>query len=212
MTYAELGESWNRVRSILKKNGLLKEYVSVVELQERGAPHLHVIATGEYIPQKQLAQWASASGFGAVTDIRAVRGTGPKSITGYVLKQLSHELAGYVTKAKTEELKKRAAEDGKTKRKQVRPVRPSKNWYPGGFAAAEKVALANLAAQMGREEGPKDEGPWFVVLKRADGTTSVLTRPKPVEQAEPTQAGGASASAATSAEDGDGEAIAELAA
>jgi hypothetical protein len=212
MTYKELGDSWNRVRSILKKNGLLKEYVSVVELQERGAPHLHVIATGKYISQKQLAEWASSSGFGAVTDIRAVRGTGPKSITGYVLKQLSHELADYVTKSKTEQLKERATDEGKTKRKQVRPVRHSKYWYPGGFKAAEQVALAKIAALTGKEEGPKDAGPWWVVLKRLDGNVSVISRPKDEELDELTQAREARASAATSAEESDGEAITEQAA
>jgi hypothetical protein len=196
----ELGASWNRLRSILKKQQLLKEYVTVVELQERAEPHLHVIATGEYIPQKKLAAWGEQSGFGRCSDIRAVRGTGPRSITGYVLKQLSNELAGYVTKARVSQLKERAANDGHAKRKQVRPVRVSRGWYPGGLKAAEQAALRDLSELMGREE-ESDPGPWFVVLKRADGGVSVVSRPKPIEPVERPQPEGARPSAATTGEE-----------
>ncbi len=212
LTMPELGAAWNRLRSTLKKNDLLREYVAVAELQDRGEPHLHVIASGEYVPQADLANWGEKAGFGRVSDIRAVRGTGRRSITGYLLKQLDSELADYVTKASAAQIKERAARDSNKRRKQVRPVRLSRKWYPGGFKAAEQAVLRRQAVQRGQEEGPKDVGPWFVVLRRADGSLSVITRPKPVEQAAPTLAREARASAATSAEEGESEAITEQAA
>jgi hypothetical protein len=207
MTMPELGERWNRLRSTLKKNKLLGEYVAVAELQARGEPHLHVIATGEYIPQKDLAKWGVKAGFGPVTDIRAVRGTGRRSLTGYLLKQLDSQLADYVTKANAAQLKERAARDANSRRKQVRPVRLSRHWYPEGFKKAEQVVLARQAIQRGEPEGPKDEGPWFVLRRAFDGNVAVLSRPKLVEQDEPTEPRGARRQAvATSGEEGDGEA------
>jgi hypothetical protein len=212
MTMPELGAAWNRLRATLKKNELLGEYVAVAELQNRGEPHLHVIASGEYVAQKELAKWGAKAGFGPVTDIRAVRGTGRRSLTGYLLKQLDQELADYVTKASAAKLKERAAKDANSKRKQVRPVRLSRKWYPGGFKAAEQAVLARQAILRGELEGPKDEGPWFVVLKAFDGNIAVLSRPKLLEQDEPTQAREARPSAAPSAEEGDVKATLERAA
>ncbi len=207
LTMPELGAAWNRLRATLKKNELLGEYVAVAELQERGEPHLHVIATGEYMEQAELSKWGVKAGFGPVTDIRAVRGSGRRSLTGYLLKQLDQELADYVTKASAAKLKERAAMDASKTRKQVRPVRLSRKWYPGGFKAAEQAVLARQAIQRGEEEGKKDAGPWFVVVKASDGNVAVLSRPKLVEQDEPTEPRGARPQAvATSGDGGDGEA------
>ena len=199
MLVEDLGSAWNQVRSTLKKKNLLREYVGIVELQQRGEPHLHVIATGEYIPQAELAIWAERAGFGEVTDIRAVRDDNPRDLTDYALKQLSHDLAGYVTKANTTLLSERATSDGTAKRKQIRPVRPSRGWYPGGFKAAEKVVLKDLAEMMGRDEEPKDEGPWCIFVKRSDGGISVLNSPKEVKQTGDSNVDSARASSATDA-------------
>jgi hypothetical protein len=207
MTMPELGAAWNRFRATLKKFQLLDEYVSVAELQERQEPHLHIIASGEYVRQAQLSTWAEKAGFGPVADIRAVRGAGEKSLTGYLLKQLNHELADYVTKASAAKLKERAEIDASKSRKQVRPVRLSRKWYPGGFKAAEQAVLARMAAQREAEGHIKDEGPWFVIKRAPDGNVAVLSRPKLVEQDEPTEPRGARPQAvATSGEEGDGEA------
>jgi hypothetical protein len=212
MTMPELGKSWNRLRATMKKHEVLNEYVAVAELQERQEPHLHLIASGEYVKQKDLSRWAEKAGFGPVVDIRAVRGAGERSLTGYLLKQLNNELAEYVTKASAAKLQERAARDANARRKQVRPVRLSKYWYPKGFKGAEQVVLARMAAQREAEGHFKDEGPWYVIKRASDGNVAVVGQPKPKEQDKPTLARVASLSGAPSAEEGEGEAILELAA
>lgn len=142
MTLPDVYAGWNRVRSALKRRGVLAEYAAVVERQDRGAPHLHVLATGDYLPQRHLSAIAvgrpgSRGRFGPVVDIRKVRGTGERSLVAYVVKQVGGEMAGYVTKAKAEERSRLAVVGGRT-----RPIRSSRGWYPGGLAAAAETVKA----------------------------------------------------------------------
>jgi hypothetical protein len=171
----ELYESFNRLRTTLRKSGELEEYLAVVELQERdgGAPHLHIIATGEYIPQRRLSALASSAGFGPIADIRAVRGTGPRSAGMYLVKSL----AQYATKANAGALAERVKSEGNGKATRVRPVRCSRGWYPGGMKAAQKHALQ----LMGGAKEANDPGPWFMVSRDPNGNIHTLSRPKPVD-------------------------------
>jgi hypothetical protein len=145
MSLPEVYDGWKRVSANLRKRGILREYAGVVELQERQAPHLHVLTTGEFLKQPELSRIAqgrrgSRGRFGPVADIREVRGTGPRSLVGgYLLKQVGGEMAAYVAKAKAgERASLRAVGGGRY----TRPVRSSRGWYPGGLAAAAEVVKA----------------------------------------------------------------------
>ena len=202
MTLKQLYAAWNRLRTTLRKSGELAQYCAVVELgsASRPQPHLHVLATGRYVPQERLSTLARKAGFGRVADIRAVRDTGDRSAVAYVSKQLAEQVVSYLVKAEATSLAARSAAEGSGKRVQVRPLRLSKGWYPGGSKAAEKVVARQAAAMMGGEEEPLDPGPWYLVVKRLDGELSVMTRPKQVEPITDADAHGASASGATRAE------------
>ncbi len=149
LSLPELHRAWKRLALKLRRAGKLREYLAVVETTERGALHLHVLCTGEFIAQKQLAVWAAAAGFGRVADVRAVRGVGERSAGGYLVKQL----ASYATKAKVEALAAKGA-------KRLRPVRCSRGWFPGGMAAAERDLVAAARAERGESFDP---GPWWLI-------------------------------------------------
>jgi hypothetical protein len=173
----ELYEAWNRVRTTLRKSGELSEYLAVVELQERDgnpAPHLHILATGEFVAQRRLSALASGAGFGPIADIRAVRGTGSRSAGGYLVKSL----ARYATKANASALAESVKAEESSKAKRVRPVRMSRRWFPGGMRAAEKQVLERM--QTAQKE--QDPGPWFLVIKDFEGNIRTISRPKLVEQ------------------------------
>ncbi len=179
LTNRELYEAFNRLRTTLRKSGELREYFAVVELQERdgGAPHLHILATGEYIAQRRLSELAERAGFGPIADIRAVRGTGPRSAGMYMVKSL----AQYATKANAGALAERVkSEDSSTggKVRRVRPVRLSRNWYEGGMKKAQKDALKQYGGKAG------DPGPWYMVTRDPNGNIHTVSRPKPEDEAE----------------------------
>jgi len=77
MTVADFYAAWNRLRVRLRRSRkggpYVTEYAAVLEVQQRGALHLHVIQTGRYIRQRELAEMAVAAGFGRCTDIREVK-------------------------------------------------------------------------------------------------------------------------------------------
>lgn len=64
------------------------EYVGVVEPQQRGHPHIHVLYRGGYIPRRILRGMARASGFGKVADIRDAHGATPSYLVKYLTKDL----------------------------------------------------------------------------------------------------------------------------
>jgi hypothetical protein len=157
-----LYDAWQRLALRLRRRGLLGEYVGAVELQERGALHLHLLMAeaargGGYIPQADLSTWANASGFGPVCDVRAVERAalaGSGSPADYLTKGFQAngeavELAGYVAKSG-------AAEAAKMKvSERVRPLRVSRGWYGGGLRAAEAEVL-----KMWGNDQERDPGPW----------------------------------------------------
>jgi hypothetical protein len=160
MDAAGLYSSWQKLALRLRRRDLLGEYVGAVELQERGALHLHVLAAessrgGGYIQQAALSEMANASGFGPVCDVRTVA---PAASAGelpadYLTKGFQAngeavELAGYVAKSgATEAAKLKVSE-------RMRPLRVSRGWYGGGLRAAEAEVLALWANGQERDPGP----------------------------------------------------------
>ncbi|MCW3003537.1 MAG: hypothetical protein JWQ20_2835 [Conexibacter sp.] len=49
MATPEVSAAWNRLRTVLRKSGLLAQYAAVLETTEAGALHLHALTTGEFI-------------------------------------------------------------------------------------------------------------------------------------------------------------------
>ena len=162
----ELYVAFNRLRTKLRRSGHLREYFAVVETTQAGALHLHVLATGRYLPQRELSKAAAAAGFGRVADIRAVTGTGDGSAGAYLVKTL----AGYATKANAARLATRGA-------RRLRPVRTSRAWYPGGMAEAEREVGRRMAAELSLAPDP---GPWLFVVKGGDGALHVRSQAAPL--------------------------------
>lgn len=154
-------KAWNHLRTILRQEGLLDQYACVLEETKKGRPHLHVIATGKYIWQPDLVQFAKRAGFGRVADIRAIRfdlGEDDERSAFYV----SKEMAGYVSKAKNGEVKLVA--------QRRRPLRTSRGWFPGGMEAARQELLARWREEAELERD--DPGPyWFVQGHHAEMLT-----------------------------------------
>ena len=166
LTMRELYVAFNRLRTKLRRSGHLREYFAVVETTQAGALHLHVLATGRYLPQRELSKAAAAARFGRVADIRAVTGTGDGSAGAYLVKTL----AGYATKANAARLATRGA-------RRLRPVRTSRAWYPGGMAEAEREVGRRMAAELSLAPDP---GPWLFVVKGGDGALHVRSQAAPL--------------------------------
>ena len=144
--------------------------------------HLHVLATGEYVPQRQLSAIAqgrhgSRGRFGPVTDIRAVRSTGPRSLAAdYMVKQIGMDMAAYVAKAKAgERARLRSAGGGVY----TRPIRSSRLWYPGGLSAASETVKAGWAVDA--DHARPDVTDWH--LWRIDTGTGEVVPLKPLSAA-----------------------------
>lgn len=161
MTVADFYDAWNRLRTRLRKSGELKEFAAVLEVQARGALHLHVLQTGSYIPQRKLKGAAVAAGFGRCTDIREIKPNAlddARGSAGYAVKQMS----GYLTKQNA------AALTAKTNKRR-RPLRTSRGW---GITLGD--ALKMLAAErLDGSEEERDEGPWAFVQVVAGGDLMV---------------------------------------
>ena len=172
MTVAGLYEAWNKLRTRLtreRKGGrYVNEYAAVVEVQTRGALHLHVLMTGRYVPQRKLAGMAMDAGFGRCTDIREVKpsaaGDAPGS-SAYVTKQL----AGYLTK-------QAAAALGEKTAVRRRPLRSSRGWAGRlSLREAERQLADELRDAIAEQtDEQKDDGPFAFVQVCANG--SVLVR------------------------------------
>lgn len=179
MSVADFYAAWNRFRSRLKKAELLHEYCAILEVQERGALHLHVVTTGKFIPQHSLSTYAEEAGFGKVCDIREIRkgageiaadGKPNTAALGYVVKQLG----SYLTKAKAERL------DAKTNKRR-RPLRCSRGWGMS-LREAEHWFTEELRHKHGLDgKGAQPRGhPWAFVQTFPDGGYTV-TLPEGVE-------------------------------
>jgi hypothetical protein len=140
-------EGLKRIMSTLKPTGEVREYAGVVEFQERGAPHLHLLATGEYIHYTRLSKLArgrpgSKGRFGEVAWIRSISATSSEDavkLAGYFTKDLwefGRDMAGYIPAADSPEMHQMSKS-----RKRLWPLRKSHNWYEGGVEAAREAVL-----------------------------------------------------------------------
>lgn len=194
MSIADLGAGWNRVVTHLRKRGLIDQYALVVELQLRGAPHLHALATGEFIKQDELCRIAigrngSKGRFGEVSHIKEARTTGERSLVSYMVKAPARseravdnsddnggqssalELSQYATKAAHTS---RLLRPGGSRN---RPIRSSRLWYPGGLTGAAEAVKAEWSANLERVEvNAKDWRVWRV--NHSTGELVPLTRPE----------------------------------
>lgn len=90
-TVSALSESWKKLLIYLKRRlGVKIKYIKVVEPQERGVAHLHVLVS-RFIPQAWLSKAWEALGGGKICDIRFVD---VHRIAGYVSKYMSKSMIG----------------------------------------------------------------------------------------------------------------------
>jgi len=165
--------------TVLRQKGWVTAYAGAIERTVSGSPHAHLLITGDYIPQAELSRIAyggprCGTRLGEVVDIRAVRDTGPRSVVSeYLLKQqTAGELARYVSKAATEQARAARALEGVTRH---RPIRLSRDWYPGGLGEAIRVVRSRWSD--GAE--PVKATDWAVVRRDPEtGNIIVLQRPK----------------------------------
>jgi hypothetical protein len=87
-SYERFPARWKRMHMRLERRFGRIEYIAVVEPQERGAAHVHVIFRGPFIPQPWLSRAAKASGFGRIADIRPAH----KGLMSYIAKYLTKQL------------------------------------------------------------------------------------------------------------------------
>ncbi len=185
MNVLDLSEAWDKLAKLLRSGGpapprppkgsgeeaqakwrrqckarkpLLSEYAMVLEVGPRGQGrlHAHIVFTGGYIKQSQLAAWARRCGFGKVAHIREVPGGDAQSASAYATK-----LAWYGAKQGEAVAKLKLLS-----RTRLRPVRKSHGWYPGGLRRAEE----ELGVR--KEGGSKDPGPWVLITH--DGAGHVI--------------------------------------
>jgi hypothetical protein len=163
MTVRDVYESWNRLRTALRKADLLREYAAVIETTDAGALHLHALTTGRYLPQRELSSRAIRAGFGRVADIRAVKCSDGDAhdTAGYVAKQV----AAYVSKERAESLRAKTA-------RRRRPLRCSRGWGLS-LAEAEREVVRLWRADGTDEEPPSDVGPWVLIFKHTDGSLTL---------------------------------------
>ena len=158
----KLSACWNRLRTTLTRSGVLDQYCSVVETTSKQRPHMHLVATGSYIPQWKLAKLAQGAGFGRVVDIRAVD-MDPESQSTGAAGYIAKELSAYVSK------QKKGDALGRLVAKRRRPMRTSRGWYPGGMKRAEKELLALCSF----DDEKRDKGPWWFVIGDAGSTLTI---------------------------------------
>jgi hypothetical protein len=78
---------WNRLRTALKRRGLLGEYFTVHDVRD-GRLHLHVVIVGgRFLPRAVLDKQVPAAGFGPVFDVRM--GGKVRGLARYVTKGLA---------------------------------------------------------------------------------------------------------------------------
>lgn len=169
-----LAAAWGRFIKSLRRRGKAGPYVKVIEVQERGALHLHVLMGGDdsgYIAQAELSELAVASGFGPIADIRELREEeGVSSIAAYLTKPpaKAKELAGrggsistYLTKQDSAE---RAAYVGERFGARVRPIAFSRSW-PAPNQAEARASVREHFRAAAIEAGTYVAGTWRTVTE-----------------------------------------------
>jgi hypothetical protein len=169
-----MAKAWHRLRERLKRRGYgWSSYARVVEFQERGAPHYHVLAVGGgFIPQAELSEQAAASGFGPVADIRQVEPTPGAAVTvaEYLTagdtkierhaQALASRLPHYLTKQERAGMRDRFTNAGAA---YIAPFSVSRKW-PAGPLGETRAALH---ATWSMQSDDPDTGPWHVVHQDA---------------------------------------------
>lgn len=79
LTTRELYEAFSRLRVKLRRSGHLREYFAVVEPTRAGALHLHVLATGKFLPQRRLSDQSWPSGRGSAVWLTSVPSRAPET-------------------------------------------------------------------------------------------------------------------------------------
>jgi hypothetical protein len=174
LTVPMMYHSWNRLRTSLKKppTPALREYAAVLETQMRGALHLHVVATGEYIPQRELSARAARAGFGRVVDIREVHpDAGGRSVLPYYA---AKQLATYASKQAANGPASALASKSVVRR---RPLRTSRGW---GLSLTMAEAMISEAWRSAAQDEDPDMGPWVVLVAHGDGDVSVRAGAAPL--------------------------------
>lgn len=174
----DLYASWDRMRAALRRVSKshpvprLRQYAAVVEAQARGALHLHIVCTGEFIPQRELSRLAVAAGFGRIADIRILHDP-RRSAAGSGHERERERVADYLADYLA------ASEGGGSKdpdgarwkafqdrcEQRVRPVRNSRGW--GCTMAEARQLLAEEAERASSESGAA--GSWVMVQIGDDG-------------------------------------------
>jgi hypothetical protein len=88
-SFRQATRRWKRLHLRIERRWGKFEYFIVVEPQQRGHAHLHVLIRGpRYLPQRQLGAMAQEVGFGRIVDIRAAH----RQLPGYLAKYLTKTL------------------------------------------------------------------------------------------------------------------------
>lgn len=170
-----LASAWQRFSNRLRRRGKLGPYAKVIEVQERGALHLHVLMAGGedgYILQRELSELAVASGFGPIADIRELKGDeGVASIAAYLTKPplkakelagRGGSIAGYLTKQQA--APERVAHVRERFGARVRPVAFARSW-PAPTQAVTRKLVREHFKERAIEAGTYVAGEWRTVTE-----------------------------------------------
>lgn len=156
---------WKATKKRLGRAWGLTEYALVVEFQGRGALHPHVFgvvapavaadlrdrkARSSYRRRMhELRPLAESLGWGQMVDAITPDLGEARAMGQYGAKALS----GYATKEAARKFKEAGAE-------RVRPIRLSRDWYPGGLTAATEEVRSWIKPELAEGSGVADPGPW----------------------------------------------------
>ncbi len=163
LTVSDFYERWNHLRTTMRRHKLLNEYAAALEVQERGALHLHVLQTGAYIDKGDLHIYSHAHGLGNA-DIRAVQASNDETderSAGYCAK----EMAGYLSAKQAQALREKT-------NKRLRPLRTSGEWGMS-LREAEKQINAEWSKNKEDKDDLSEAAPWLWVKDWGDGTITV---------------------------------------
>lgn len=164
----EFSKALNGLITGLKKNHGVREWCGVVEFNKAtGAPHLHMLFTGDYIAQAKLSR-AAVGRTGRLGEVAWIEEATPeKVLEGYMSKEVG-QLASYLAKAQV---------DRRVVALKFHPLRKSRGWYPGGQGEAEAVVRKRWI----KDKPTVKADDWQVVRVDDHGRVRPIRRPKPTE-------------------------------
>lgn len=164
----EFSAAFDVLRTNLRKNHGLREWCGVIEFNAKdGAPHLHMVFSGDYIDHAKLKKAAvgRAGRLGEVVYIEDDHGG--QVMSSYMTKEVG-KLAGYLAKSQV---------DRRVVALKFHPLRKSRAWYPGGMAAAEAVVRARWI----KDKPTIEADDWEVVRIDDHGRVRGIRRSKAAE-------------------------------